>query len=714
MEVVGRYRIAVDIGGTFTDSVVESADGQVWSAKARTTPDDPSRGVLDSVRAVADSMGLTLGRLLAACQTFLHGSTVATNIMITRTGARTALLTTRGHEDAIRIGRGRQRVAGLSESEITHITQHSKPRPIVHPRDVVGVKERVDVDGTVVVSLDEEHARRELTRLAAQGVQSVAISLLWSISNPDHEQRLRDIALEVMPEAFVSISSEVAPVLGEYERTTSTVVNAYVGPAVARYIGRLELLLAEFELTAPIVYTLADGGLADAETVKRRPLATLDSGPAAGVLGVAALSDTLTSRNLLCSDVGGTTFDVGVVSSGVVEHDAYPVVDQYELRLPKVLIKSVGAGGGSIARLDARGVLRVGPQSASASPGPACYGLGGTAPTVTDAYLVLGFLDPSAPLAAGIVPNLEAARAALMALTSDERPSVVDVAASIVRIAESQMADLLHRVTMERGVDPREFALAVYGGAGPLFGPAIADNIGIETVHIMPNPGSFSARGMLKTALSWTAESSFLAKLPLTDDRVGDLRDCSSELAAEVTKTLSRHVSSDRVSLRVSVGMRFALQSHSIDIPLDLSRASLTTELRAAFVARYRQLYGPNSIYEPGTIEISYVRVIGSVSADQENSVMQEAKPRNGNTQVTQTRPVYFAATGWVQTSILREGDFLDGMTVTGPTIVHGPGETLVVPPGWLGSSTNRLVTLRASGRSRAADAVSKRKGATR
>ncbi|TDV57841.1 hydantoinase/oxoprolinase family protein [Actinophytocola oryzae] len=696
-----EYRVGVDVGGTFTDCVVVSDSGATWAVKARTTPEDQSGGVLDSVVAAAQAVGLPdVGSLLAACRTFVHGSTVATNVMVTRRGARTALLTTRGHEDAIRIGRGRQRVAGLPESRVTHVTHHAKPRPLVAPTDVVGLRERIDADGTVLVALDEKQVRATFEALVDSGVEALAVCLLWSITNPVHERRVREIAAEVAPDLYISLSSEVAPVLGEYERTTSTVVNSYVGPAVARYLTSLEERLGRAGLRSSILYTQADGGLAAAESVIARPLSILDSGPAAGVLGVASLAAEMTRQNVLCADVGGTTFDVGVVNGGTAEQDAYPVVDQYELRLPKVLIKSIGAGGGSIAWTDGRGVLRVGPQSAGAVPGPACYGNGGTQPTVTDAYLALGHLDPETPLASGIRPDMAAARAALSTVLGPERATPEEAAAAIVRIAENQMADLLHRVTMERGLDPRDFTLAVYGGAGPLFGAAIANIIGIDTVHVVPHSGAFSALGMLQTDLTWTAEESFVARVPMDPARRTELGDRVSALREQVTGVLGRHGNATDVRLRTSVGVRFALQAHHLDVELpgEPGDDGFDELVRSAFVARYRQTYGRNSAYEPAPVEVVYVRVVGSVGGGRSGHGFG-ATTGESTAAAPGERCVHFPGHGFTPARILDGAALVEGTGFDGPAIVHGAGETTTVPPGWhAGYTAGQLVLTRCDG----------------
>jgi N-methylhydantoinase A len=328
------YRIAVDVGGTYTDCVAIDEAGVKTACKAPTTPADRTLGVIGSLRAVAAQLQLgELGHLLRSTTRLVHGSTVATNVMVERRGSRTALLTTRGHEDAIFIGRGRQRVAGLSESEITHVTHHRKPEPLIPRARAIGLRERVDSTGEVLHRLERAEVEAALRRLADDGVESLAVCMLWSIANPVHEQLVRDVVAQAHGTAFyVSLSSEVAPVLGEYERLTSTAINAYIGPAVTAYTTRLEASLRDAGLAVPILFTQANGGLAAGAYVQDRPIVMLDSGPAAGVRGVAAFSSSIAETNILCADVGGTTFDVGVVTAARPEQDEFPVIDQFEFR----------------------------------------------------------------------------------------------------------------------------------------------------------------------------------------------------------------------------------------------------------------------------------------------------------------------------------------------------------------------------------------------
>ncbi len=409
-----KVRIAVDIGGTFTDVVVLGDSGRRITIKALTTPDDPGRGVLDGLDLAAQEVGVAVGDLLGRTVAFVHGTTVGTNALAQRRGARTGLLMTRGHEQTIIIGRVRQKITGLSEREKIHVTHlHKADPPIVAPEDIRGVAERLDSRGNVVVPLDEAGARAAVDDLVASGIEALAICFLFSFLDPAHEQRVADWVRQRHPGLYVSISSEVAPRLGEYERCVSTVFNSYIGPTVGDYVARLETALKERGMRCSLLVMQSNGGLAPVESVRRRPLLTVDSGPAGGVLGSAFLAGLLEEPNAICADVGGTTFDVGLVFSGHVQMDRAPVVGQYAYVVPKLYVKSIGAGGGSIAWMDAGGSLRVGPRSAGAVPGPAAYGRGGTEPTVTDAHIVLGYLDPAFRLGGHVPVDSAAAETAL-------------------------------------------------------------------------------------------------------------------------------------------------------------------------------------------------------------------------------------------------------------------------------------------------------------
>src|SRR5579871_3312916 len=389
------YVVGVDIGGTFTDCVVIDREGAVTVGKALSTPDDFAIGAIDAVADAAIRLGLGDERaLLAATSLFVHASTVADNTLLTRSGPVTGLLTTSGFGDSLVMMRGKLRV-GLSEAEAAHTSTLRKPDPLV-PRHLTGeIVERVDYKGIVLMPLDTEAAARAIDALMARGVRSLAVALLWSIKNPTHEQALARLLDAQYPELFYSLSSDVAPYMGEYERTATAVFSAYVGPTTARYLANLDQTLREKGLRREPLIMQAYGGILGIAACAKNPIGLVESGPAAGVVGSAFQGELIGQRNIIAADMGGTTFKVGVIRGGEIERDYSPVIMRHTILSPKIWVESIGAGGGSIAWIDQEaGLLKVGPQGAGAQPGPVCYGLGGTEPTVSDADLILGYLNP--------------------------------------------------------------------------------------------------------------------------------------------------------------------------------------------------------------------------------------------------------------------------------------------------------------------------------
>ena len=455
------FVVGVDSGGTFSDCVVIDEQGGVVRAKSPSTPPRFEEGVIGSVTEAAARLGQTLEELLAETTLFAHGTTVATNLLITRTGAKTALITTRGHEDAILIGRTVQKVAGLSEAEIIDVANLSKADPLVPRSSIFGVDERVDRNGDVVAPLNPARLDGLRERLREQGVEAIAVSLLWSFLNPGHERQLADWLGEGngdgAPEWFVTASSDLVPVLREYERTSTTVLNAYLTPSVNGYLERMRERLRDAGHRGAIAVMHSAGGLSSIDEARRRGVSLLSSGPAGGMLGARALARRLELDRVIATDVGGTSFDVGMVVDGEPSYADAPVFAKYPVALPVIDVTSIGAGGGSIAWIEPEtGVLKVGPRSAGAVPGPVCYGAGGTEPTVTDANLVLGRLNPDYFLGGRIRLDADAARAAVSGIAEPLGLTPQEAAAAVVDIVDSQMSDLIRRVTVERGLDPGE------------------------------------------------------------------------------------------------------------------------------------------------------------------------------------------------------------------------------------------------------------------
>jgi N-methylhydantoinase A len=680
-----ELRVGVDIGGTFTDCVVLSETGARLTVKSLTTPDNPAQGVIDCLHLVATQLAVPLANVLGRTTTFVHGTTVGTNTLAQRRGARTGLLMTQGHEQTITIGRVKQKIMGLSERQKTHITHLSKADPpIVAPEDIRAVTERVDSHGKVIVDLDMEVVAQTIDALIADGIEALAVCLLWSFVNPDHEEQIAAYMRDRHPDIYLSLSSEVAPLIGEYERSVSTVFNSYIGPTVGDYLYRLETELKANGMACSLLVMLTHGGLSTVEAVRNRPLLTVDSGPAGGVLGGLYFTELMADQNIVCADVGGTTFDVGLVFKGRVQMDPAPVIDRYSYLTPKIYVKSIGAGGGSVAWIDPGGTLRVGPRSAGAFPGPACYGRGGTEPTVTDAHVVLGYLDPDHPLGGTVALDKAAAETALARVSEPLGLGVTELAAGIVEISSAQMADLMRKVTVERGLDPRGFTVFAYGGAGPVFAPFIARQIGARKAYVPADSGMFSAMGMLTTDMVFSEERSLSMQPPLVSRDLEAINALLDRLAQQViTQFDAEGVERSRVILHRVVDMRFRMQVHQleIDLPDTPVGSSDVASICAGFLEKYEQTYGENSAYPEAGMEMVNFRVVGTVALDRPN-LIQSVADEDPTTSRIGSRAVYFSDAGdFVPTEIHTGDRLVPGQTLQGPAIVQRFGDTVVVPP---------------------------------
>ncbi|MBO6782950.1 MAG: hydantoinase/oxoprolinase family protein [Alphaproteobacteria bacterium] len=685
LEQDARIRVGIDIGGTFTDCVIVSEGGHRLTTKSLTTPDDPAQGVIDCLEIAADHAATDLHGLLSRTVAFVHGTTVGTNALAQRRGARTGLLMTRGHEQTVTIGRVKQKITGLSEREKTHITHLAKADPpIVAREDIRAVTERIDSGGNVVVPLDLEQVERDVDALVADGIKALAVCLLWSFAHPEHEERIAALVRQKHPEIYLSVSSEVAPLIGEYERAVSTIFNSYIGPTVGDYLKRLEDLLSDFGMACPLLVMQTHGGLSTVDAVRNRPLLTVDSGPAGGVLGGRHFTDLIGEKNIVCADVGGTTFDVGLIFDNRVQFDPLPVIDRYAYLTPKIYVKSIGAGGGSIAWIDAGGTLRVGPHSAGAVPGPACYGRGGTSPTVTDAHIVLGYLDPDHPLGGTVALDKSAAESALASVAEPLGMSVEELAAGIAEISSAQMADLMRKVTVERGLDPRGFTVFAYGGAGPVFAPFIARQIGARTAYIPADSGMFSALGMLTTDLVFSEERTAVTSPPLSEAELTDLNELLDSLAAQAIARFSAEgLDASQVRLRRAVEMRFRLQVHQLEIDLPehpVTPADIET-LCETFIETYERTYGRNSAYPEAGIELVNFRVVGTLALERPDLTDRRKTGGEADSQIG-TRQVHFGSSGGFTETAIHAGDRVRvGQEIAGPAIVQRFGDTVVVPP---------------------------------
>jgi N-methylhydantoinase A len=674
------YLIGVDIGGTFTDAAaIEVDSGAVLTAKARTTPTDLNQGVCDALMGVAEAAGLQLERLLNEATKFAHGTTQTSNVMFTWSGARTGLLATRGFGDELLIMRARGRVAGLGLAERRHFRATDKPHRVVPSHLIEEVAERVDHHGEPIVPLTREEAERAVGRLVDLGVESIAISLLWSHENPAHERLLEAVIRDRAPEVYVSSSHTVAPVLGEYERTATTAVNAYVGPAVVDYLNGLDAQLSGMGLREPVMIVQADGGVVRAD--KATPVATIESGPAAGMVAVREVARNTDRRNVIATDVGGTTFKVGLLVDGEWTYATETIINQYTLQIPMIDLVSIGAGGGSVAWVDDTR-LRVGPESAGATPGPACYGAGGGRPTVTDADLVLGFLDPDRFLGGRLRLDREAAEAAIATQIADPlfAGDVASAAAGIREVVDAQMAGLVRRTTIERGFDPREFVLMSYGGAGPLHAASYARGLGISEILIPGSATVHSAYGAAISDLQVFAQRS----VSRAEGSGSRLMDIFRELEEDARSALAgQGAGMDSVMIRRWADMRYERQLHDvrIDAATDVATTSLREWMDGEFERRYVELYGRGAVL-PNT----RTRVLGlgvtAVSPSPERAIERlPPGPSDPAGAEIGGRPVYWPeAHDWIPTRVYDGALFAAGDAVVGPAVIHHWGTTIAVP----------------------------------
>jgi N-methylhydantoinase A len=671
-----RYSVGVDIGGTFTDCAIVGPDGSVQTGKVPTRPAGRARSFFEAIEDAAAKLGLSLDELLSRCERLVHGTTTGTNALITRAGTRVGLLTTAGHGDAIRIMKGAGRLAGVSGERMLDLAGSTKPIPLVARHDVHEVVERVDFAGDVIVPLDEGSVAAALDRF--DGIEALTVSLLWSVRNDTHEQRVVELARERRPELFVTAASEVAAQVGEYERTMTGVINSYIGPLVAGYVDDIERGAREHGYPGRIMYAQCAGGTITAEEARRAPIRTVHSGPVMGTLGSAFLAERMGEPNVIVTDMGGTSFDVSVIRDGKPDLREHSVLERFEIALPMVYVDSIGAGGGSIAWLDEAGGLQVGPQSAAADPGPACYGRGGTEPTVTDADVVLGIVDPEGFLHGAAPLDRGAAEVAVGGLADRLGLGLHEAAAGIDRIVDSKMADLLRRMSVLRGLDPREFTCFAYGGMGPVHAGAVAREVGVRRL-VVPLP---------HVAPVWSAFGATVAdvvhiyqrprRLPMPAEP-GELAATFAELEEQGRDVLAAEgFAPDRSELLRSLRLKYSAQVYDVEVPLREDDPFDVERLAADFARVYETLHGEGSGHPEGGSEITgfVVRARG----------LAEPPTLAAPAVVTATRssrPVYWQELGgFADTPVLRlAGGQLDE-EVEGPLLLELPDTVVVVRPG--------------------------------
>ena len=644
-------RIGVDVGGTFTDLVAWDPAGRMESCKVPTTPANPAEGVLHGIATLAPRTG--------AWASLAHGTTMVTNAIVERRGAPVGYITTRGFRDVLEIGR-------MSRLHLYRLDLPAKPEPLVPRRLRREITERVGPDGTVLTRLHLEELPAIVEDFKREGIESVAVCLLHSYASPAHEQALR-MALEAhFP--YVSISSEINAEFREYERGCTTVLNASVMPLAARYLDDLVQRAAG----KPLHLLHSAGGMMSVEAAKERPLSMAMSGPAGGVAAAAHTSRALGLARALAFDMGGTTTDVCLIADGVPETAGQRKLGDYPARLPMIAVESIGAGGGSIARVEPTGALKVGPRSAGAMPGPACYGQGGAEPTVSDANLLLGYLNAERIYGGSIRLDPARAESVIRPLAARFGFSLIEAAHGVVEVANANMLRALRLVSVQRGYDLREFALIAYGGAGPLHAGALARQAGISSVIVPAHSGAFSALGCLVSPLRYDTVQTHRARLETWDAKVVEER--FSALEAQCLRPLlDEGHAMDRIALLRSLDFRYVGQNYELEIGFVPGGPGA---LKAAFEKRHRQLYG----YATGeNVECVNLRVTARAAEEQPPL---PAPPSGTSAEATGSHRAYFPETGAVEMLRYDRTSLPPGHLVAGPAMVEDEWSTTIVYPG--------------------------------
>ncbi len=676
------YRLGIDVGGTFTDLVLLGDDGTLLTRKASSTPDDYSRAIVGAIRELIETAGVaaaTIGEVG-------HGTTVATNTIIERKGPETALITTKGFRDVLELGRYRlPRLYDLT---------WRKPEPLVERRRRFEVPERLNHRGEELVPLDLAAVEQVCREIASDGVESVAVCLLHAYANPAHEIAIAERLAATSPELSVCISSEVLPQMQEYERTSTVVINAYIRPVLERYVGALQDELTRMGIEAPLLIMQSNGGVMPARAATETPIYIIESGPAAGVTGALRLSERLKRDNFITFDMGGTTAKVSII-----EDSQLTMTQEYEVgggmntghrlmkgagyivRVPTIDIAEVGAGGGSIAWLDKGGALQVGPRSAGASPGPICYGLGGDEPTVTDANVVLGYLNREHLLAGSLKIDAQKSEEAIGRLGVAIGLSAADTAHGIHAIVNSNMIRALRSVSTERGRDPRRFDLFAFGGSGPVHAAAMAGALGMSTVVVPPLAGLFSSLGLLFADVEHHLVHAFFRRVAEVDmDEVNNRLDGLDKQAEDILSSESFDEASREISAYADV--QYAGQNTALTVPVP--GRPVTRDVLAAlgeeFALEHERTYGYRSDGEP--LQLVSLKVVGKgISASPRLPERLNMAAQSGGATRSDRRVYFGPKDGWLDTPVIARDTLTAGPSV-GPIIVEEYDSTTVVPPG--------------------------------
>lgn len=681
---MAKYIIGVDTGGTYTDVCVIDEKGHITIGKAPTTPKKLEDGVMDALENAAKALEISRKTLLSNTISFCQGTTIGTNALINRNGVKTGMITTKGFEDTIYIQRAIGRVEGLHPDEVRHQAVLTKPEPFIPKRLTKGVTERIDCFGKVVVPLNREEVRAEVKELLNEGVQAIAVAFIWSVENSTHEEEAAKIISEVAPNIFVNMSHKVAPLIREYGRFNSVMIDTYIGPIMIQWYKSLYERLREEGFIHEMLTAQVWGGVMPYHAMM--PIGTINSGPVGGVLASKRIAELLEKPNVITTDVGGTSFDVSVIAEYEPIRGREPPIMRYRVNIPMVHISAIGAGGGTIAWVDETNHLRVGPLSAGALPGPICYGRGGTQPSVTDADLVLGILNPDYYLGGRIKLNKEASSKAIEGLGKKIGLGMGETAKAIFDLQNAHMADLLRLVVTRSGYDPRDFALFCYGGGGPTHGAVYGRELGFREIYMFENSAVWSAFGLSSGDIIRIFQRHRYLRIPVDVNVVNEtFRELEKEALDEMKKI---GFGKEEIVLRREMSIKFGRQVNveTIPVPSKTYIEQDVDQICNTFIEHYRSLYGEGTAFVEAGMEIMTFIVHAVKPAILPAIPKMKLEEEDPSYALKGKRSVRLPEVGeFVPVNTYEFGRLRPGNLIVGPAVIEAPTTTMFILSGQLG-----------------------------
>ncbi len=673
-----KYRLGIDAGGTFTDFILADRDGGTRIFKVLSTPTAPTQAIKNGLALITEETGLSAHEIVSNSDLCINGTTVGLNALITHTGAKTGLIATKGHEDSIEIRLGHKEDGYRYDPDYP-------PATMLVPRHLrKGVQERVISNGTVKTPLNEEDVRAACRTLLQEGVESVAISFVWSVLHPEHETRAAEIVREMMPDVRLTIGSQLYPQVREYTRTSTAIVNAYLAPILQRYVEAIDAYFRELGSKHPVRYFQSNGGLALGKVVSDQSVYAINSGPASAPQAALDVAEPWGDKNIITCDMGGTSFDITLTKDGKANVNKNIDFLRYRIGIPMIQVETLGAGGGSIGWIDSMGLMQMGPQSAGSEPGPACYGQGGENPTTTDANLVLGYLNADGLVGGRLPLDVDKARGAIRSKLADPLGISVEKAAyGMFTIVNNNMVNAIRRVSVERGYDPRDFVLMGAGGATGAHITALAREMGISKVLISKLASGLCAYGQIISDVKYN----YMAPAPIRLDgaeAAKRLNDLFNGLEARGNEDLAGDgFSEDRISISRSLDMRYVGQVHECTVeidPFEVTEARLE-DIKAAFHSRHRELY----TYDEPHSAVEVVNVESTIAGHVDKPArMTIGAGKGAHETLKGTRPMVFTADGVPQDTPVYDGSAMGaGDTLHGPAVIEEVTTTIVVEPGW-------------------------------